>query len=98
MPFPLAALAELKAGRRLGELARSIASHQERLREAGTEGRQVSLRGALGELWRRLDDEVEKLYGLTPAEREVVRRYPRKVDRVDLVLRAQRGEGAVEES
>ncbi|OQC42652.1 MAG: Type IIS restriction enzyme Eco57I [Acidobacteria bacterium ADurb.Bin051] len=98
VPFPLAALAEPKAGRRLGELARSIASHQERLREAGTEGRQVSLRGALGELWRRLDDEVEKLYGLTPAEREVVRRYPRKVDRVDLVLRAQRGEDAVEES
>ncbi|MCL4839429.1 MAG: hypothetical protein KJ058_15850, partial [Thermoanaerobaculia bacterium] len=58
---------------------------------------QVSLRGALGELWRRLDSEVEGLYELTEAERAVVRRYPRRVDRVDLVLRSERAAPAADD-
>lgn len=97
VPFPLAALSDREGQRRLGELARSIERHQERLREAQTEGKRVSLRGALGELWSRLDAEVEALYGLTPPEREVVRRYPRRVDRVDLVLRSDRAEAPADE-
>lgn len=97
VPFPLVSLADGQAQQRLADLARGIEKHQERLLAARTEGQQVSLRGALGELWRRLDSEVEDLYALTEAEREVVRRYPRRVDRVDLVLRSERAAAAADD-
>ncbi len=54
-------------------------------------GDRAGVEGALGALWAKLDEAVEELYGLSREERAVIARYPRKVDRVKLVLRQARG-------
>jgi len=41
----------------------------------------------LDSLWNQLDEAVEAACGLDAAQKAVIRRYPRRVPRVDLLLR-----------
>ncbi len=95
-PFPRKRLTEARQ-RRLAELARQIETLQPQLRAAAGEGERSGIEGTLGALWRRLDEAVDELYALTDEERTVLARYPRKIDRVRLVLR-QEGIPAGEEA
>ncbi len=89
VPFPLAALRSGDASKRLRHLATQIQTMQESFDPNGGagEGERQAVRSSLESLWARLDAEVEALYGLSPDERAVVARYPRRVDRVALLHR-----------
>jgi len=41
----------------------------------------------LESLWQQLDETVEAVYGLTKAQKKVLSKYPRRVNRVDLLSR-----------
>lgn len=88
VPFPLKALRTSPLVARLSDLGSRIEGQQNQLREARSEGERGGVRGALAALWAELDEAVETLYGLTAEQRKVVARYPRRVDRVELPIRA----------
>ncbi len=95
VPFPLAALREQGGlASQLVGTAKTVSRHQDQLRKARSEGERAAVRGTLSALWTQLDDLVEKLYEVTNEQRRVIARYPRKVDRVDLPLRATTPEDA----
>ncbi|MBI4568153.1 MAG: N-6 DNA methylase [Planctomycetes bacterium] len=88
-PFPFRALKSGPRAARLAGVGALIEQHQGELRKAAGEGQIASVRGTLTALWAELDEIVEALYGLTADQKNVLDRYPRKVDRVDLALRAR---------
>jgi len=89
VPFPFKDLKTSPLAARLSQLGSMIESQQEQLRKAIGEGERSAVRGTLSALWAELDNVVEKLYGLNTEQKKVVARYPRKVDRIDLPLRAE---------
>lgn len=87
VPFPLKRL-KGEAAARLTRLGASIEDAQHTMvSDRSDEGGRQALRSVLDDLWRQLDEAVEELYDLSAGERDLVRRYPRRVDRVDLLLR-----------
>ncbi len=88
VPLPLAVMKKRGATDRLRRVAIGITQHQDELRRATSEGERGGVRGTLAALWAELDELVDELYGLTAEQRKVLARYPRKVDRVELALRA----------
>ncbi len=92
VPFPFKALSTSPLVPRLSKLSSLIETQQDQLRKARSEGQRSAVRGALSALWTELDEVVEKLYGVNAAQRKVIARYPRKVDRVELPLRAEHAE------
>ncbi len=98
VPFPLAALrSETDTTKQLVKVAKAISDHQNQLRKTASEGERLAVRGTLSALWTQLDELVESLYQLTAQQRRVISRYPRKVDRVDLPLRASTAENGESE-
>lgn len=95
VPFPFAALEKSPIAKQLSKLGGVITAQQDQLRHAQGEGQRQAVRAMLSSLWYQLDAAVEQLYGLTDEQRLVVARYPRRVDRVELPLRA---DGATEQS
>ncbi|MDI7268359.1 MAG: N-6 DNA methylase, partial [Myxococcota bacterium] len=94
VPFPLVRLKEPPRAARLAALADRIQGFQEKVSGPGRgngEGARAAVESSLATLWLQLDAEVEDLYDLTTDEREVIRRYPRRVDRVDLLFRQTTG-------
>jgi len=76
-----------KIGEQPAELTGTITEYQEHARRETKEGARSGLRAMLDSLWTQLDDIVDTAYGLTAAEKAVIHRYPRRVPRVDLLLR-----------
>jgi hypothetical protein len=89
VPFPMAALKTSPLAARLAQLGTLIETQQKQLRKTKSEGQRAAVRGTLATLWSELDEVVVSLYGLDAEQKKVISRYPRKVDRVDLVLRAE---------
>jgi hypothetical protein len=88
VPFPIKALAKPDSAKRLADLGARLQEQQQQLRESRGEGEMNAIRGTLSALWAELDQAAETVYGLTADQKKVIARYPRRVDRVDLVLRA----------
>jgi hypothetical protein len=88
VPFPIKALAKADSAKRLADLGARLQEQQQQLRESRGEGEMNAIRGTLSALWAELDQAAETVYGLTADQKKVIARYPRRVDRVDLVLRA----------
>ena len=86
VPFPWKRLTDAASANLCG-LADQIQKIQEQLRGTDSEGARQGLRMSLASLWDQLDADVDELYALRPDERAVIKHYPRKVDRVELVLR-----------
>lgn len=98
VPFPLAAMKKRGATDRLRRVAVTITEQQDELRRVTSEGERGGVRGTLAALWVELDALVDDLYGVTAEQRKVLARYPRKVDRVELALRANDADGAGDEA
>lgn len=97
VPFPMKQLKGTPLAKELAKLARRIEEQQEQLQRATTEGERGAVRGTLSTFWAELDEKVEELYGLTAAQKKVIARYPRKIDRIELVLRGGAPESAGED-
>ncbi|HEX5008772.1 MAG TPA: N-6 DNA methylase [Planctomycetota bacterium] len=87
VPLPLGALKDKKVSSDLSTLARKIQATQEQLLGASAEGAKGALSASLVRLWGQLDDVVNAAYGLTDRQLSVVARYPRRIDRVELLHR-----------
>lgn len=87
VPFPSAVIDDPSTVESLASLADSISDLQEHAIDARSEGARAGLRATLDSLWHKLDDAVESAYGLTQAQKEVVSRFPRRIDRCDLLTR-----------
>jgi hypothetical protein len=85
VPLPLDRVAG-PAGRELAELAAEVEARQAALASSTTAARLAALR----ERWRAIDAAVVDLYELTGPERRLAARWPRRVDRVELLLRCLR--------
>ncbi|MBI4577199.1 MAG: N-6 DNA methylase [Planctomycetes bacterium] len=88
VPFPLAAIKTGPLAERLAQVGSRIERQQTQLAKAKGEGPRAAVRGVLAALWTELDELVERLYDLNPEQRQVIARYPRRLDRVELPLRA----------
>ncbi len=89
VPFPFTELKTNPLAKRLAHLGTLIEAQQKQLRRARGEGQRAAVRGTLTSLWTDLDEAVENLYGLDAEQKKVVAQYPRKVDRVELPVRAE---------
>jgi hypothetical protein len=87
VPFPMKALQKKDCSTRLADLSARIMEQQDQLRKPDGEGKTSAIRETLSRLWMDLDESVESLYGLTAEQKKVIACYPRRVDRVELVLR-----------
>lgn len=87
VPFPGAILDDQALIGRLAKLADHITELQSKVVRKGPEGVTGAFRATLHSLWYRLDEEVEKAYALSRNQRDVLRKYPRRLDRFDLLLR-----------
>jgi len=95
VPFPKAALAtNTPLIHKLADLAEKISGRQTALIETEGEATRGALIATLSHLWNALDAAVEDLYELTAEERKIIASHPRKVDRVDLLLRQSTGRKA----
>jgi hypothetical protein len=87
VPLPAAILEDPPTVRRLTALADRITDLQVKAFGASSEGQRTGFRATLESLWEQLDEAVESVYGLSDAQRNVVRKYPRRVNRYDLLFR-----------
>jgi len=87
VPFPAAILDDESIVNRLAKLADQITDLQAKAVRDATEGVKGAFRATLDALWLKLDEEVEQAYGLNREQKGVLKKYPRRVDRVDLLVR-----------
>ena len=87
VPFPGAILDDDAVVNRLAKLADQITELQGKAVRDAPEGVKAAFRATLESLWGRLDEEVELAYGLNREQKEVLQRYPRRINRVDLLAR-----------
>jgi hypothetical protein len=88
VPFPIAIINDQDTVKTLSGLADTIGDLQTKSKpSSSTEGAKTGFRAAIESLWRQLDDIVGCVYGLTKAQKEVLKKYPRHVNRFDLLTR-----------
>jgi hypothetical protein len=87
VPFPAAIIRDTAVVRTLSGFADRISELQTKSVASETEGAKTGFRATIESLWQQLDDAVETVYGLTRAQKEVLRKYPRRVNRFDLLAR-----------
>ena len=87
VPFPASIFKEDATVKKLSGLADKISALQDNARPGSSEGAQTGLRASLESLWQKLDEAVEETYGLTREQRRVLSRYPRRVNRFELLFR-----------
>lgn len=87
VPFPSAIIRDPAIVTKLSGLADRIGDLQTKSITSETEGAKTGYRATIESLWRQLDEAVETVYGLTKAQKEVLRKYPRRVNRFDLLTR-----------
>ena len=87
VPFPETILYDSTTVAKLAQLADKITDLQDKALSASTEGAKAGYRATLESLWAQLDNLVEEIYGLTKAQKLVIVKYPRRVNRFDLLNR-----------
>jgi len=87
VPFPMVIVQDGNVVEQLSLFADQISSLQERAHQAISEGTRRGLRATLESLWNRLDEAVETVYGLNSERIGILKKYPRRIDRVDLLTR-----------
>jgi len=87
VPFPSAIIEDEATVRKLSKLADDISSLQNKSLDANSEGARAGFRAAIESLWDQLDDAVEGAYQLTIAQKSVIKKYPRRINRFDLLTR-----------
>ncbi|MCX6137071.1 MAG: N-6 DNA methylase [Ignavibacteriales bacterium] len=86
-PFPSAVIDDPKTTKLLAGLADRISELQSKAIAAKTEGAKSGYRSTLESLWNQVDETVESAYGLTKKQKEVIHKYPRRINRYDLLTR-----------
>jgi hypothetical protein len=71
----------------LSSLADKITELQSKSVGAASEGARTGYRAAVESLWSQLDNAVESIYGLCKEQKDVLKNYPRRVNRFDLLSR-----------
>ncbi|MBN2188547.1 MAG: Eco57I restriction-modification methylase domain-containing protein [Chitinispirillaceae bacterium] len=87
VPFPAAIIDDGSIVKTLSSLADRISDLQAKAATVTTEGAKSGFRATVESLWRQLDEEVESVYKLTKDHKEVLKKYPRRVNRFDLLTR-----------
>jgi len=87
VPFPIAFIEDAEIVKRLSSLADKISALQTKSLPAATEGARTGFRATLESLWHQLDETVESVYGLSKDQKEVLKKYPRRINRFDLLTR-----------
>jgi hypothetical protein len=87
VPFPSAVLEDEPTIKRLSKLADDISELQKKSLGAKSEGAQAGFRSAIESLWHQLDEAVEAAYQLTIDQKSVLKKYPRRINRFDLLTR-----------
>jgi type I restriction-modification system DNA methylase subunit len=87
VPLPSAIFQDEATVKTLSGFAAKIGDLQTKSIIATSEGAKTGFRATIESLWQQLDDAVESVYGLTKAQKEVLKKYPRRVNRFDLLTR-----------
>jgi hypothetical protein len=87
VPFPSAFLYDKDIIRKFSTLADNISELQSKAIHATTEGAKRGFRATIESLWQQLDDTVEEVYGLSREQKEIIKKYPRRVNRFELLTR-----------
>ncbi|TRZ92734.1 hypothetical protein D4R89_00740 [bacterium] len=87
VPFPEAVLEDDATIKKLSKLADDISGLQNRSLSTDSEGARAGFRAAIESLWDQLDNAVEGAYQLTSAQKSVIKKYPRRINRFDLLTR-----------
>jgi hypothetical protein len=87
VPFPMAIIEDKDVVKQLSTLADQISALQTQSLPAATDGARTGFRATLESLWHQLDETVESVYGLTRGQKEVLKKYPRRINRFDLLTR-----------
>ena len=87
VPFPSAIINDADTVKTLSGLADNIGNLQTKSISSSSEGAKTGFRAAIESLWRQLDETVESVYKLSKAQKEVLKKYPRRVNRFDLLTR-----------
>jgi hypothetical protein len=92
VPFPSEIVEDAKNVAYLSSLADKITEVQNKSLQSDSEGEGVSsaFRATLEDLWSKLDKAVETIYDLDADDRAIIAKYPRRVNRVDLLTRQTR--------
>lgn len=89
VPFPRSVTEDPGVVDQLSKLGRKIADLQVSALETEDEGSRGGARATLESLWKKLDSAVDDVYELTLKQKKIIRRYPRRVNRFDLLTRQQ---------
>jgi hypothetical protein len=87
VPFPAAIIDNANLVKKLSSLADKISALQIKSMKAKTEGARTGFRATIELLWNQLDEIVESVYGLKKAQKKVLKKYPRRINRFDLLSR-----------
>ncbi|MFH0921400.1 MAG: N-6 DNA methylase [Fibrobacterota bacterium] len=87
VPFPVGIIRNDANMKLLSSLADKITELQSKSVGSSQEGARTGYRAAIESLWDQLDKAVETIYGLSKAQKEILKRYPRRVNRFDLLTR-----------
>lgn len=87
VPFPVAVIRDPAIVKTLSGFAAKIGELQTKSVTTETEGAKTGFRATIESLWRQLDEAVEAVYGLTKTQKEILKKYPRRVNRFDLLSR-----------
>lgn len=87
VPFPSAIINDAETVITLSGLADTIGNLQTKSILSSSEGAKTGFRATIESLWHQLDETVESVYQLTKAQKEVLKKYPRRVNRFDLLTR-----------
>ncbi len=87
VPFPKNIIHDDAHVRELSSLADKITELQSKALNATTEGVRTGFRAAIELLWDQLDNAVEAIYGLSDAQKTVLQKYSRRINRFDLLTR-----------
>jgi hypothetical protein len=86
-PFPSAVLDNSKVVNHLAVLSDEISELQEKSLTAQSEGAKSGYRSTIESLWKQLDDCIDEAYELTSGQKAVIAKYPRRINRFDLLTR-----------
>jgi hypothetical protein len=87
VPFPSAIIEDDATIKKLSKLADDISGLQNKSLSTDSEGARAGFRAAIESLWDQLDIAVEAAYQITSAQKSVLKKYPRLINRYDLLTR-----------
>lgn len=87
VPFPKEIFIDKKVVSKLSALASKISKLQQNYLSAEGEGVTQAFRATLEAQWDKLDALVEEVYGLSSEQKKILEKYPRRINRIDLLTR-----------